>query len=774
MANVRITGLPVLSTMTDAAVMPVVAGNVTQQISGANLKTYFASGGNASTGNFVFDGNVVNMPLTAQLNSGGIGNTNAAEFGTEVYSNGTAIYSSQIYMGAGTTEIRGIVDSSGAGLMYAGVEGEGFAGIVGMDPGVTSQYAIAVGTGNTILLGVTTGNGTITTTEYTAGVGALNANGTINGLLASSSNVVISNGNTAGWSFSADGELTTPQGGRLGGAGKGWQGLDGGLDAPVSVTSYYANGFYAGCFSAYPDGNVNISTYTGDGQQGSWNFDNTGNLTTSGNIITSGPTGNITGANVISATTITATGNITGGNIRTAGAGGDVALTGGNITGANVITANTITANSLFNGTSNISIIANSSIQMFTPVFDTNLGAVNLVGTTNGNSVAPQNPGVMLHLTGVTGTPARIYNDSVANYAGFVGRRYDGTADAPVAISANAIISRYAATPYTSAGWPDKSSARIDMVTNEAQTATNQGTEIQFWTTPVGSNTIAKVMSMTNNDIKIDGDLAATGNATFSTNIDYINQITVSGITYDAQVVIHDISADNVAQLILTRDSTSVQPILATALNNSDDPTVNVDVVLGQTLFQIATLGFAGTDYKEFGAIAIRVDDSGTVSETSSPGLIELRVTPDGSTSTNTAVTIRNDSSAEFAGNVTAANFVGNTAGYAIGYRDIPPVNFSGNTTTATTDAGKHYYSTQSTDYILTIANNASQGFQVGAAISVVNQGTGNITVAQGSGVTLYLAGNGTSGNRTVSTFGMATLIKVDTDTWFINGTGVS
>jgi hypothetical protein len=110
----------------------------------------------------------------------------------------------------------------------------------------------------------------------------------------------------------------------------------------------------------------------------------------------------------------------------------------------------------------------------------------------------------------------------------------------------------------------------------------------------------------------------------------------------------------------------------------------------------------------------------------------------------------------------------------AVGYRDIPQVSFTANTTIATTDAGRHYYSTLSTGNVLTIANNASQGFQVGAAISIVNQGTGNITVAQGSGVTLYLAGNATSGNRTIATFGMATLIKVATDTWFINGTGVS
>jgi hypothetical protein len=101
-------------------------------------------------------------------------------------------------------------------------------------------------------------------------------------------------------------------------------------------------------------------------------------------------------------------------------------------------------------------------------------------------------------------------------------------------------------------------------------------------------------------------------------------------------------------------------------------------------------------------------------------------------------------------------------------------VSFAGNATIATTDAGKHYYSTQSTSYTLTIANNASQAFQTGSAVTIINQGTGNITVAQGSGVTLYLAGNATSGNRTISTFGMATMIKVATNTWFINGTGVA
>jgi len=40
--------------------------------------------------------------------------------------------------------------------------------------------------------------------------------------------------------------------------------------------------------------------------------------------------------------------------------------------------------------------------------------------------------------------------------------------------------------------------------------------------------------------------------------------------------------------------------------------------------------------------------------------------------------------------------------------------------------------------------------------------------------VSLYLAGNSTPANRTVTTYGMATLLNVAANVWMINGTGVS
>jgi hypothetical protein len=122
---------------------------------------------------------------------------------------------------------------------------------------------------------------------------------------------------------------------------------------------------------------------------------------------------------------------------------------------------------------------------------------------------------------------------------------------------------------------------------------------------------------------------------------------------------------------------------------------------------------------------------------------------------------------------VLGGNIVGNTNGYALGYRDLPQVVAS-NTTLSATDGGKHYFSNTAGNYTLTIPLNATTAFATGTAISIVVQAAGNILINATSGVTLFMAGNSTSANRYVNAYGMATLLKVGTDTWFINGTGVN
>lgn len=139
---------------------------------------------------------------------------------------------------------------------------------------------------------------------------------------------------------------------------------------------------------------------------------------------------------------------------------------------------------------------------------------------------------------------------------------------------------------------------------------------------------------------------------------------------------------------------------------------------------------------------------------------------------TNTAI---NTGNVSVTGNITlTGNLTGNTAGFAIGYLDVPQNYTNTSFTIALTDRGKHIYTANGTSQTITIANNSSVAFPIGSAISIVSQGAGTITVARGTGVTLYLAANNTNADRTIASYGMATILKVATDTWFINGAGVT
>jgi hypothetical protein len=111
------------------------------------------------------------------------------------------------------------------------------------------------------------------------------------------------------------------------------------------------------------------------------------------------------------------------------------------------------------------------------------------------------------------------------------------------------------------------------------------------------------------------------------------------------------------------------------------------------------------------------------------------------------------------------------TANYSIGYLNIPQISLSANSTVALIDSGKHFYSTSSSNLTLTLANNSSVSWPIGTAIGIVNFGTANVTVVAPAGVSLYLSGNNSSGNRIVTTYGMASLMNIAANTWVIGGT---
>jgi hypothetical protein len=147
-----------------------------------------------------------------------------------------------------------------------------------------------------------------------------------------------------------------------------------------------------------------------------------------------------------------------------------------------------------------------------------NLSAsMQIVGSADGSTVDPQNYGVMLHLTGQPSIPARIYNDGAANYAAYVGRRYNGTSLAPTGVLAGQILSRVAATPYLLDGtWPDISTTRIDFLSTEDQLTTQQGSQIQMWTTPDGDTAPALVAVFEQEGIILTGNVIPSVNNAYS------------------------------------------------------------------------------------------------------------------------------------------------------------------------------------------------------------------------------------------------------------------
>ena len=111
----------------------------------------------------------------------------------------------------------------------------------------------------------------------------------------------------------------------------------------------------------------------------------------------------------------------------------------------------------------------------------------------------------------------------------------------------------------------------------------------------------------------------------------------------------------------------------------------------------------------------------------------------------------------------------------AAGFRGIPQNAQSGNYTIVAADAGKHIYhaSGDGAGDTYTIPANGSVAFEVGTALTFVNMDSNAVSIAITTD-TMYLAGTGTTGTRTLAQYGVATAIKLTSTTWVISGTGLT
>lgn len=120
-------------------------------------------------------------------------------------------------------------------------------------------------------------------------------------------------------------------------------------------------------------------------------------------------------------------------------------------------------------------------------------GAVNLIGSSTGNTISPGLTGAILHITGQFGIPSRFYQDGNGDYVAWVARRWNGNVDAPTQVLANQDVLRINATAATNAGVGNVAMAQMRATALENQTTTAQGSSITFTVTPVGSPASARV-----------------------------------------------------------------------------------------------------------------------------------------------------------------------------------------------------------------------------------------------------------------------------------------
>lgn len=110
-----------------------------------------------------------------------------------------------------------------------------------------------------------------------------------------------------------------------------------------------------------------------------------------------------------------------------------------------------------------------------------------------------------------------------------------------------------------------------------------------------------------------------------------------------------------------------------------------------------------------------------------------------------------------------------------VGYKNIPQNSQSAAYTTVLGDAGKHIFhpSSDANARTFTIDSNANVAYPIGTAITFINMTSQVVTIAITSD-TMYLAGTGTTGSRSLAQYGVATAIKIDSTHWIISGSGLT
>jgi hypothetical protein len=286
-----------------------------------------------------------------------------------------------------------------------------------------------------------------------------------------------------------------------------------------------------------------------------------------------------------------------------------------------------------------------------------------------------------------------------------------------------------------------------------SEAAVSSGTSVVFAAAPpsgsqiavVGYNTVTLTIS---SSVQKTGD-TMTGSLTVGNTVIGLNDIQINGnvVANSSGVVVPTAVVQNTDSRYLS--------------GNLNFTAANVNFTQG--LFIGTTSTIANTS----GVYATTVNASsftttGTVSNTS--GIYPTSNTSGfnfGNTISRWVITAN---SLATSGNVTSSASVVDSAGDV---RSIPQNSKTAAYELLSSDNGKHV----STNAAVTV-NGAT--LSINQVFSVYNNSAASITITQGTGATMYLAGSATTGNRTLAQRGICTVLMVGSNTFVISGSGLT
>ena len=175
-----------------------------------------------------------------------------------------------------------------------------------------------------------------------------------------------------------------------------------------------------------------------------------------------------------------------------------------NIASALQNTTNIITAGN-FGITGNLNSVGTISANTTAPI--SNVPAIKITGSNNFVVQTPLQQGYMMQITGVANTSTRVIFDSFGanTYGVLAGRTARGSAAAPASTANGDILMRFSGNGWGSTGFSPFGVGRIDIVATENYTDTTKGSQIQFWNTQAGTNTLINIATFNAVDVSFNG-----------------------------------------------------------------------------------------------------------------------------------------------------------------------------------------------------------------------------------------------------------------------------